>query len=331
MKFLISILTLLMLVLFIPIFISGQSKTVEFPRDTSFTVWSAGQKIKKDFPFAIPVKKFNDLPVLEEKDIVYYTINNRDIHADLFYPDKMESHKRAAIILIHGGGWASGNKSHLVPMSQKLAESGFFTATVEHRLSPEAKYPAAITDLKTFVKWLKSNSLKYNIDTTKIAVLGCSSGATLASLLGTTGQNQKFTSHNFKGNFSDKIHALINIDGIVDFTDPAESGKDNDPLNPSAGARWFGYTFQLNPEIWVEASPITYVNNQTPPTLFINSSIPRFHAGRDEYTGILQQNGIYFEIHTIENTPHPFWLFHPWFDETWPLISQFLIKVFQEE
>jgi pectinesterase len=77
----------------------------------------------------------------------------------------------------------------------------------------------------------------------------------------------------------------------------------------------------------VEASPITHVNRQTPPTLFINSDLPRFHAGRDEFIGILNQNNIYSEIHSIEYTPHPFWLFHPWFDETWPLVTLFLNKV----
>ena len=261
--------------------------------------------------------------------MVYWEFENRNLHADLFYADTKPDKKVPAIILIHGGGWASGNKSHQVPMAQMLAVHGFFAATVEHRLSPEAKYPAAITDLKTVVKWVKMNAEKYNIDTTKIAVLGCSSGATLASFLGTTCQNPKFISHDFEGNISDKVHAIINIDGIVDFTDPAESAKDHDPQNPSAGARWFGYTFQQNPEIWKEASPINYVNGKTPPTLYINSALPRFHAGRDEFIEVLKQNNIYIEIHTIENTPHPFWLFHPWFDETYPIIVNFLNQVFK--
>jgi len=184
--------------------------------------------------------------------------------------------------------------------------------------------------LKIFVKWVKKNAAKFNIDTTKIAVLGCSSGATLASFLGTTGQNPKFRSHEFDGEISDKVQAIINIDGIVDFADAAESGKDDDPAKPSAGTRWFGYTYKQNPEIWREASPLIYANKNTPPTLFINSSIPRFHAGRDEFTAILQQNGTYFEIHTIENTPHSFWLLNPWFDETCSLVVQFLNKVFTE-
>ena len=317
-----------LILLLTPAIIAGQTQKYDFPRDTSFTVWSAGKNIKKNFPVAEAVSEFTGLEIQTEKDVVYYSLKNRELHVDLFYPDKNVSGKIPAIILIHGGGWASGNKSHLVPMSQMLAVHGFFAATVEHRLSPEAKYPAAITDLKTFVKWVKKNAEKYNIDTAKIAVLGCSSGATLATFLGTTGENVKFSSHKFEEKISDKVHAIINIDGIVDFTDPAESGKDNNPEKPSAGARWFGFTYKQNPGIWMEASPLTYVNKNTPPTLFINSSIPRFHAGRDEFIAMLNQYGTYSEVHTIENTPHPFWLFHPWFDEIPGKITTFLNKVF---
>ncbi len=252
-------------------------------------------------------------------------MENRDLHADVFYPSERTIRKTPAVLLIHGGGWASGNKSHLVPLAQKLAENGFFAVTAEQRLSPEAKYPAAIIDLKTAIKWIKNNAEKYNIDTTKIAVLGCSSGATVATFLGTTGGNPKFKAHPNSGNCSDKVQAIVNIDGILDFTTPSESGKDSDPKKPSAGARCLGATFQQNPDIWIEASPLSYVGKDTPPTLFINSTLPRFHAGRDEFVETLKTNHIYYEIHTIENTPHPFWLFHPWFDETWSIIVDFRV------
>ena len=308
-----------------PLYVVGQNSGFRFPRDTSFSVWSAGQNIQHDFPDAAAVKEFQGLNIQHEKNLVYHSLGKRNLHADVFYPIKING-KIPAIVLIHGGGWASGDKSLLVPMAQKLAEEGFFTASVEYRLSPEAKYPAAILDLKTFIKWVKIHAERYHIDTTKIAVLGCSAGATLATFLGVTAQNQKFQSHKIYGKVSDKVQAIINIDGILDFTDPAESGKDNNPQKPSAGARWFGYTFKQNPEIWIEASPLTYVDKNTPPTLFINSALPRFHAGRDEYFEVLKQNNIYFESFTIENTPHPFWLFHPWFEETWPKVVAFLEK-----
>ena len=109
------------------------------------------------------------------------------------------------------------------------------------------------------------------------------------------------------------VQAVIDVDGILDFTDPAESGKDNDPEKPSVGKLWLGYSYKENPKIWEDASPINYVNENTPPFLFINSSIDRFHAGREVLIEKLNRYNTYSEIHTFPDTPHPFWFFHPWF------------------
>ncbi|HPG34629.1 MAG TPA: alpha/beta hydrolase [Lentimicrobium sp.] len=316
---------LLVILLILPFVGFSQKENIDFPRDTSFTVQSTFLKERKKYPFITIVEEFHSPNVIAQHDLVYYTFGNRKLHADVFYPSDT-SKKHPGVILIHGGGWASGNKSHLVPLAQKLAANGFVATSVEYRLSPEAKYPAGVIDLKTAIRWFKQNGSKFNLDTTKIAVLGTSAGATLATLLGTTGGSSVFPSHlGFEG-ISDQVQSIVNMDGVLDFTDPAESGKDNDPKKPSAGARWFGYTFIEKPELWIEASPITYVNNHTPPIIFINSAQPRYHAGRDKYLDVLNRNGIYNEVHTIENTPHPYWLFHPWFDEAVPFIVSFLDK-----
>lgn len=130
---------LLIFFLIIPFVGFSQKGNVDFPRDTTFSIWSTTQKIKKDFPDAVPVQEFRALNIKSERNVIYFSLGNCDLHADLFYPVKKSNTKIPAVILIHGGGWASRNKSHLVPMSQMLANNGFFTATVEHRLSPEAK------------------------------------------------------------------------------------------------------------------------------------------------------------------------------------------------
>jgi pectinesterase len=123
------------------------------------------------------------------------------------------------------------------------------------------------------------------------------------------------------------VQAVVDIDGVLDFTDPAESAKDSIPQKPSAGKSWFGASFKENPALWREASPINYVDKNTPPILFVNSSLPRYHAGRDEAIERLKKLGIYSEVHTIPDTPHPFWLFHPWFDEACGYIVTFLDKI----
>jgi len=318
----------LLLLFTIPFAGFGQANPEGYPRDTSYTVWSAFQKVRVDYPNATAVKEFNVSTISSRRDVVYYTLSKRNLHADLFFPGFTGQKNVPAVILIHGGGWASGNKSHLVPLAQKLAENGFFAASFEYRLSPESLYPSAIIDLKTAIKWLKSNADEFYIDTNRVAVLGASAGATLATFIGLTSQNSMFDTHLINTKATDKVQAIVNIDGILDFTDPAESGKDQDPAKPSAAARWFGCTYNENPAVWKQASPISYADKNAPPTLFINSSFPRYHAGRDEYLKILQRNSIYYEVFTIPETPHTFWLFNPWFDETYPIIIRFLHHVF---
>lgn len=302
---------------------------LSIPKDTSFTLFSATQKIRKDFPKARPVLPNSTKGITEKKNITYTAYGERKLHLDLFFPSKMYLRKFPAVILVHGGGWQSGDRSMETPMAQRLAAEGYVTATVEYRLSPEAKYPAAIYDLKAAVRWLRANAKKYNIDIKKIAAYGCSSGGHLVSFLGTTNGNKKFEGNGWNLNYSSRIQAVIDIDGILDFTDPAESGKDNDPAKPSVGKLWLDYSFKENPEIWIEASPITHVDKNTPPFIFINSSLERFHAGREILIEKLNTFDTYSEVHTIPNTPHPFWLFHPWFEETFDHIRLFLNKTFK--
>ncbi|HSP40225.1 MAG TPA: hypothetical protein VLN46_02255, partial [Gillisia sp.] len=92
---------------------------------------------------------------------------------------------------------------------------------------------------------------------------------------------------------------------------------------------WLGGLKDVNPDNWREASPLEYAGENTPPIIFINSAQPRFHAGRDDMIKILDANGIYSEIHTIPNTPHSFWLVHPWFETTVTYTVDFLNKVFE--
>ncbi len=303
----------------------------EFTRDTSYTVNSTYKKLVKKYPDITPVIQFESDQFIALPNQVYRIRDNRSLKMDVFVPNYLESKKRPLVMMIHGGGWASGDKSHLVPLAQKLAMEGYVTASVEQRLSPEAIYPAAVYDLKEALKFLKHNCDVYNIDTTQIAVLGSSSGATMASLMATTCDMPKFDDpESVYKNISSKVQVLINVDGVVDFTDPNESGKDTNPDKPSAGARFFGATYKESPKLWREASAINYVKINSPITLYVNSSYDRFHAGREDFLKVLKQKDIYYEVHTIENTPHAFWLFHPWFDETYTYIIDFLDKEFME-
>ncbi|NMM49701.1 alpha/beta hydrolase [Marinigracilibium pacificum] len=296
------------------------SQEYQYPRDTSYTIHSAYLKIKKKYPQVTQVSASNPETIFEKRDLVY-SFQSRSLKLD-FYSPKNISGKTPAILIVFGGGWKSGQKENLRPMAQRLATAGYVCVVPEYRLSPEAIFPAAVYDLKEAIKWIKSESGNLNIDTNKIAVLGCSAGAQLATLVAVTPDNSKLESPHSKIKFSTRVNAMVNIDGIVAFIHPeSEEGK--------VAGEWLGGNQVEAHENWELASPLTHVDSTSPPILYINSSIPRFHAGRDDMIKILQQENIYFEVHTFDNSPHSFWHVNPWFEPTSQLVINFLIKVFE--
>lgn len=313
---------------FTPLLVYSQN---EFPRDTGFNIRSNYIKTKKKIPEVTPVSNVKSPKFLSLWNQTYRTRRNRNLRIDIFIPNRKENETYACVLLIHGGGWRSGSKENMVPLAQQLALKGYVTASVEQRLSMEAPYPAAPHDLKEAIKFLKHNAAIYRIDTTKMAVLGASSGATMASLMALTGNNAKFDDpHSIYPNVSAKVQALINIDGIIDFRAPAETGNNEKEARNRPATLFLGESYFKNPKLWVEASPITYADASSPPCLYINSTYPRFAYGREQLFSILQQHNIYHEQHTISENivPHGFWLLHPWCEETQKYIENFLHLIF---
>ena len=295
-----------------------------YPRDTNYTIESAYRKIKKKHPKTTPVYAKRTGGIIEKRNLVYLVLDNgRQLHLDVFFPRKNRKKPKPGILMIHGGGWISGAKENLIPMAQHLAKQGYVTVTAEYRLGGEAPYPAAVHDLKTAVRWMRAQAISLGIDTNKIAAYGCSAGAHLASLLGTTNEQTLFDVHPDYVGYSATIQAVLNIDGIVSFIHPEAKPE---WTGRSANA-WLG-AYEKHYERWKEASPLEYAGADTPPFLFVNSSYPRFHAGRDDLFKILDKHQIYHEAHTFEGSPHGFWLVKPWFKPTCKYTVDFLEKVF---
>ena len=286
-----------------------------------YTISTTYEKLKKDYPFIKPIEPLVSDKIRSLEDEVYKTVDGRELKADVYIPN-IDAEKYPAVLLIHGGGWLTGSKENERIMAQQLAKNGYVAVTASYRLGTEAVYPAGVLDLKDAVKWMRKNAEEYKIDPEKIAVLGASAGAQLATLLGVTPDSDIYKNENTEQ--SDKVQAIVNIDGIVSFIHP-EASKEG-----WMAATWLGGSKSENFKTWKEASPLEYAGENTPPTLFINSSQVRFHAGRDDMIQILDDNYIYNEKHTIEGSPHSFWLMQPWFEETLEYTLNFLDKVFKK-
>lgn len=324
---------------FISLQVLGQNKAkaTVIPIDSSFSVAAVAKKIKRDFPLAIPA--IDSLPegVQEYRNMVYATLEDtrygkRELHLDIFRPQKDERRELAAVIMINGGGWRSGTRSMQVPMAQMLAARGFVTIPVEYQLSLEAKFPAAVHNIKSAIRWVKANSRKYHIDTARIAVFGCSAGGQLAALTGLTNNipffegRQGITATDSNRVNNSNVSAIVDIDGVLNFLAPESLNLKRKPN--SADVFWLGGTFENKPEVWKMASPIYWATEHTAiPMLFINSGFPRFHAGQDELISMMHRWKVYTQVEKVAIQLHPFWLFHPWVDKTVVWTAAFLHKV----
>ncbi|GAA4386914.1 hypothetical protein GCM10023186_32040 [Hymenobacter koreensis] len=300
------------------------------PRDTSFTVHSALVKARKQFPeisVARPPKPDN---VRSRLALTYCTLpTGRELKLDVFYPKARRKQRFPAVLIVHGGGWRSGDRLQHAPLAEQLAARGYVAVTAEYRLSTEAKYPAAVQDLKTAIRWLRANARRLPVDTARVAVWGFSAGGQLAALIGTTNGEKLFETPPYASH-SSSVQAVVDADGILAFIHP-ESGEGDDRKATSAATHWFGSPKTESAELWQQASALSHISAHTPPFLFINSGVERMHAGRDDFRRQLEAFGIYSEVQHFPGAPHPFVFFNPWFTPTLEYTVNFLDRMFKAQ
>ncbi len=314
----------LVLLLTVPV----EAKSQSFPIDSSYTIKNQYQKYVKKYPYIIPVKDACPVGVVDYREQVYATLENtrfgrRELHADVFVPEK--DGKFPAVLLIHGGAWQSGNKSHMVPLGQLLANKGYVTVAVEYQLGLEAPYPAAVHNIKAAIRWLRANSDTYQVDTGKVVIAGASSGGHLAALVGLTNGVEKMEGNQGNPDQSSRVHAIMDMDGVLSFLAAIMLNAERSPGSPDIN--WIGGTYTEKPALWKEISPLYWANETSVPILFLGSGYPRFLAGMDELTGRYRHWGLYYEYHNFNVEMHTFWLFHPYVDKTVGHMVNFMNRV----
>lgn len=266
-----------------------------------YTLQSTWLKHRTQYPFATPF-----MP--DGHGVVKSTSLYRgDLALDQYRPPGAEL--LPAILLIHGGGWNSGARTLWEPMAQALARRGYSAITVSYRLSGVATYPAALDDLHDALNYVKSHATELNVDTRFIAIGGGSAGGQLAALAGLTWP----------------VQAIVNVDGLSDFTTPLALQFENDVQRTvTAASAWLGGRYEEVPDRWQAASPITHLHSKAPPMLFITSGRARFSAGIEPMQEQLDKLGIVNQRFALPDSPHSFWLLEPWASQTLDAIDQFL-------
>jgi acetyl esterase len=114
-------------------------------------------------------------------DVSYGSILPETRLMDIWVPDGMKN--GAAILFIHGGGWAKGDKKQFHEVAAWFAASGFVCASMKYRLSTEKPYPAALEDARLAMQYMRDHADELGFDPAKLASAGSSAGGYLAAML----------------------------------------------------------------------------------------------------------------------------------------------------
>jgi acetyl esterase/lipase len=206
--------------------------------------------------------------VTVSRDLAYVANGHARQKLDLYLPEKKAEAPLPVILWIHGGAWRQDDKAPTPAVP--FATRGYALASINYRLSFDAKFPAQIHDCKAAIRWLRANARKYNLDSAHIGVWGHSSGGHLVSLLGTSGDVKELEGSEGNLDQSSRVQAVVDFSGPADLlrTDPSGTKpKDNDGYRAFIG----GPLLDLQ-DIAKAASPLTYVSSNSPPFLIVHGT-----------------------------------------------------------
>jgi acetyl esterase len=193
-----------------------------------------------------------------------------------------------ALIYIHGGGFVIGNiDSHDVLCRTLAHEAGFIVVSVEYRLAPEHKFPAAVVDSIAATEWIASNAAKLGIDPNRIFVGGDSAGGNLAAVVAIDARD--------KG--GPKLAGQVLIYPATDFSmsHPSHHDPDTGALLTSSMIGWFRKQY-LNSVADIDdwrASPLRMQNLKALPKAYVmTAGADPLHDEGAEYAERLKDAGV---------------------------------------
>jgi acetyl esterase/lipase len=196
------------------------------------------------------------------------------LQLDVYEPAERGTTPRPAVVLIHGGGWTSLDKSTMTGMGNFLARKGFVAFSVDYRLYDGTKnrWPAQLDDVQRAVRWVRANATTYGVNAERIGAFGHSAGGQLAALLGM--EDTRDNSDTALSRYSSRVQAVVDASAPSDFT--AEKDHDNVTFLIS-----FLGADSSQHAMWRDASPVFHARKGDAPFLVV-------HGTRDESVPIAQ-------------------------------------------
>ncbi|MEP6538745.1 MAG: alpha/beta hydrolase, partial [Bryobacteraceae bacterium] len=196
--------------------------------------------------------------------------------------------------------WRSGSPADNAEFARHMASRGYVVCAIDYRHAPEFQFPVQLEDVQEGLLFLRRNAAEYQIDGTRVALLGRSSGGHLALL---AAYEPSLT----------PVRAVVAyyaptnlIEGYADLPVP-------DPIGVRGVLeRFLGGPPELLRERYAQASPLSYAANPQPPTLLIQ-------GGRDHIVKPVFARELHTRLRASGN--RAILLEFPWWEHAFDAIS----------
>ena len=226
----------------------------------------------------------------QEVDVVYGEADGQALLLDISHPPARDT-PRPAVLLFHGGAWMVGTagRESMVQPATALAEDGYVAFNVEYRLTGdpagEHLWPAQLDDAQRAVRWVRANADRYGVDPERVGAYGHSAGGHLAALLGV--RETRDNSDPELADYFSRVSCVVTIAGHLDLSIPYPGEFDRQSL-----VALLGGTLDEVPEAYLDASPITWVDEESAPFLIM-------HGGADPMNPVAHARHMTDALHEV--------------------------------
>jgi acetyl esterase/lipase len=181
-----------------------------------------------------------------------------ELKLDFYRPQKTGGQPVPCVIVVHGGGWDSGDRTQIPQFNHWLAGRGYAVAAISYRLAPAFPWPAQREDLLAAVAWLKAQAAALGVDPTRLVLLGRSAGGQIAQTVGYTANDPA-------------IRGVIGLYAPADLVFGYRNTHENDALkSPALMRQYLGGTPENARANYESASAHYQVRPGVPPTLLVH-------------------------------------------------------------